>query len=155
MAWTLSLAAMAAIIIVNHEFHSRIDSNFSPFAYGLQEGLSRVVWAIAMCYIIFACNHNLSGPINWFLSHPLWKPLARLSFAVYLVHRPIPLLTMATMKTPPIANGASFCAVALLNCILSIFIGIVATLAFESPIINLEKMFFGNHLKNESSKKIN
>lgn len=142
---------MATVIIVNHQFHSRINSSFSSFAYGLQDGLSRVVWAISMCYIIFACIHDSSGPINWFLSLPAWQVMARISFSIYLVHRPIPLLTVGTMKIPPIISEATFCAIALLNCILSIFIAILATLAFESPIINLEKLFFGTYLTNGPS----
>ena len=142
---------MAAVIIVNHQFHAQTDVNFSPFAYGLQDGLSRVVWSIATCYIIFACIHDLSGPLNWFLSHPLWQPLARLSFATYIVHRPITLYSLGTMKTPPVASEAMLCSTAMLNYILSIFVAILATLAFESPIINLEKVFFGSHLKNRPS----
>lgn len=151
VAWTLSLTSMTAVIFTNHHFHSRFDSNFSSFAYGLHDGLSRVIWAISMCYIIFACIHDSSGPINWFLSHRFLQPMARLSFAMYIVHRPITSLTMGTIKTPPIISKLTFFAIALLKYILSIFIAILATLAFESPIINLEKVFFGTYFKIESS----
>lgn len=142
MAWAISLTAMAAVIIANHQLFSQIDSNSSALIHGLHDGFGRVIWAIAMCYVIFACIHNMGGPINWFLSHPLWQPISKLSFAIYIVHHPIPLLMIGTMKTPPIMNATTFCCIALLNCIISIFVAIVGTLAFESPIIHLEKVFF-------------
>lgn len=153
MAWTLSLAALAAVIIVNHRFHARDNVEYSPFAYGLQDGLSRVVWSIAICYMVFACVHGSGGPINWFLSHRFWQPLARISFSIYIVHRPIPLLTVGTMKIPPVMSETTFSMSAFLNCILSICIAIVATLAFESPIISLEKVFFGSKLETHKNKR--
>lgn len=152
MAWALSLAALAAIIIVNHRFYAQDDIEYSPLAYGLHDGLSRVIWSTAICYIVFACIHSSGGLINWFLSHRWWTPLARISFSIYIVHRPIPLLTVGTMKIPPVMSEATFSASALLNCILSICVAIVATLAFESPIISLEKVFFGSKLKKDENK---
>lgn len=141
---------MAAVSIANHQLFSRIDCNFSALTYGLNDGLGRVIWAIAMCYIIFACIHDLGGPINWFLSHPLWRPLARISFAIYILHHPIPLLMVGTMKTPPIINETKLLGIALLNCIISIFVAIVGTIAFEIPFIYLEKEFFGTYLQMRS-----
>lgn len=150
MAWLLSLTAIAAVIVVNHQLNSKIDTNYTSFAHGLYDTLSRVIWAIAMCYIIFACVHDSSGPIDWFLSHRFWQPMARLSFAIYMVHRPIPLLMVGTMKTIIFLSEPVFFFNILINCILSIAVAIIATLAFESPIINLEKIFFENRLKIKS-----
>lgn len=46
---------------------------------------SRIVWSLAMCYIIFACIH-CGGIVNWFLSLPQWQLLSRLSYITYLIH---------------------------------------------------------------------
>lgn len=46
----------------------------------------RIVWSLAICYIVFACVNGHAGLINSFLSLPQWQPFARLSFATFLCH---------------------------------------------------------------------
>lgn len=97
-AWILTLGTMATVIFSNYPL-VQVDSKATPIVYGLYDTLSRLTWAIALCYLIFACVHGYGGPINWFLSHPLWQPLSRLSYSIYLVHFPVIMITTATMKS--------------------------------------------------------
>lgn len=90
---------MATCIFINYPL-VQFDATYSPYTYGMYDILSRVFWAVAICYVVFACHHGYGGLINWFLSHPLWQPLSRLSYSIYLVHLPIIILTTATMKAP-------------------------------------------------------
>lgn len=69
----------------------------STFSY---DALSRVVWSIALCYIIFACIHKKGGPINSILAHPLWQPLSRICYSIYLMHFFVIRMTMASTKSP-------------------------------------------------------
>lgn len=46
---------------------------------------NRALWSICVGYAIFACVNGQGGIVNRILSHPLWQPLSRLSFNVYLV----------------------------------------------------------------------
>lgn len=66
--------------------------------YGLYDALSRVAWSMGLCYIIFACAHGYGGPVNWFLSLPLWQPLSRLSYAIYLLHFIVIMVQVASIK---------------------------------------------------------
>lgn len=100
MAWAISLALMAGVIFGNYPLQ-QIDSEASSLDYGLYDAFSRVAWAIALCYIIFACVHGYGGPVNWFLSHPLWQPISRLCYSIYLLHFPVIMVTQATIKTSP------------------------------------------------------
>lgn len=109
--WTVSLTLIAMVILGNYPF-LQADNQFSPLQFGLYDALSRVAWAIALCYIIFACTHNGGGPINWFLSHTFWKPISRLSYALYLVHVLVMGDSMGAMTTVPYfteAAAVSFC----------------------------------------------
>lgn len=98
-AWTLSFVLMIVAIGAIYPLQ-QTDSKAIPLAFGLYDALSRVAWSIALCYIIFACIHNYGGPVNWFLSHPLWQPLSRLTFSIYLLHKVIINLSIAAMKRP-------------------------------------------------------
>lgn len=91
---------MLTVIFANYPL-MQPDRKATALEHGLYESLSRVAWAIALCYIIFACVHNYGGPVNWFLSHPLWQPISRLCYSIYLIHFPIILIIQATMKTAP------------------------------------------------------
>lgn len=165
---------MTAVIFVNYPLQ-QLDSKASALAYGLYDGLSRVGWAIALCYIIFACVHNYGGPVNWFLSYPLWQPASRLSYAIYLVHFPVIMLTMATTKTSDYFSelNAVSCflqPIYILSIIhrtfclqyhaffgnygLSVLVAIIATLAFESPIMIIEKLMFGSTIQPERRRNI-
>jgi peptidoglycan/LPS O-acetylase OafA/YrhL len=50
--------------------------------------LTRPAWSAALCGILFLClsQEEGGGPVGWALRLPLWRPLARLSLAVYLLH---------------------------------------------------------------------
>jgi hypothetical protein len=49
------------------------------------ESTHRIVWAIFISWIIFACHHLKSGGIlKKFLEHRYWQPLARMCLSIYL-----------------------------------------------------------------------
>lgn len=145
-AWTLSLTIMAAVIFGNYPL-IQLDSTATPITYGLYDALSRILWSIALCYIIFACVHNSGGPVNWFLSHPLWQPFSRICYAVYILHFTVVLIMAATLKTSPYFSELSAFHTFIGNYILVVCIAIVATLAFESPIVVIEKILFSPQKK--------
>lgn len=58
----------------------------------------RIWWSSSLCYIIFTCLNGQGGFINWFLSHPRWQPLSRLSFNIFMVHQTIIVLIYADRK---------------------------------------------------------
>lgn len=64
----------------------------------LYDVFSRLLWAVALSYIIFACVHGYGGPINWFLSLEVWQPFSRLSYAVYLLHFYVMLAVTGSMR---------------------------------------------------------
>lgn len=97
-AWILSIATMATVIFINYPLQQS-DANYTWLEYGLYDALSRVTWAIAVCYVIFACVHNHGGVVNWFLGHPLWQPISRLSYSIYLTHLITITAVMAPVKT--------------------------------------------------------
>lgn len=63
------------------------------------EAISRVAWATALAWLVFACTHGYGGPVNWFLSLAGWQPLARMSYSIYLVHLPVQLVLAAQVRT--------------------------------------------------------
>lgn len=75
------------------------DHNTTALENGIYVSMSRVAWALALSYLIYACVHGYGGPVNWFLSLSFWQPLSRLSYAIYILHFPVVLVVMASAKT--------------------------------------------------------
>lgn len=107
---------------------------------GLYFATSRITLSIALCYMIFACAHNAGGPINWFLSHPHWELLSKLSYAIYLTHLPILLITVFSIKEPMYFNEFSAFLLFIGSFVFSSVISVLAALAFEMPIVNIYKL---------------
>ncbi|KAH8272269.1 hypothetical protein KR044_002584, partial [Drosophila immigrans] len=48
--------------------------------------LTRIAWPIALAWVVFACKYGYGGLANSFLSSPMWQPLSKLSYCVYIWH---------------------------------------------------------------------
>lgn len=129
---------MNAAIFVNHPLQ-QLDTKANSIHFGLYDALSRVCWSIGWCYIIFACVHNSGGYVNWFLSHPYWKPISRICYSTYLVHFQIILAMTASLKTSLVFNQFAALQDFIGMYLLTIIVSIIATLAFESPILIIEQ----------------
>lgn len=46
----------------------------------------RVVWGIAIAWIIFSCFCGLNKYLNTFLSWKYWIPITRMGLSIYLIH---------------------------------------------------------------------
>lgn len=148
------MATMAAVIFVNYPL-AQLDSKNTSLEYGLYDALSRVGWALGLCYIIFACVHKSGGPINSFLGHPLWQPVSRICYSIYLLHFPIILIVMASLKTSMYFSELTAFHAFLGNYVITFLVSIVATLAFESPLVVIEKLIFGTNKKPDINNNSN
>lgn len=96
--WIISIGSILTIVYgiywINQPSHgtTTLESSF-------HESFHRVGWAISLSWIIFACINGYGGPVNWFLSLPVWQPFSRLSYSLYIVHLPIQLYMVSLTKT--------------------------------------------------------
>lgn len=145
--WELSELSVKAefntigVWFVSHNELSLISLfNFICRFIALFESLSRICWSICLSYIIFACAHDSGGPVNRFLSLPIWQPLAKLSYAVYLDHYLVIAITTATLKTPPSFSALTAFQSGISIYALSTILAIPLVLGFELPIDAIYKL---------------
>ncbi|EDW98154.1 nose resistant to fluoxetine protein 6 [Drosophila yakuba] len=84
--WILCLAMFFTSIFALLPYAKWTGPDLSTFAEASYYTLTRVGWSMALCWVIFACMNGYGGLANSFLSSPLWQPLSRLSFSVYMWH---------------------------------------------------------------------
>lgn len=140
---------MAAVVFSNYPLQ-QTDSKATSLEYGLYDAFSRVAWSIALCYVIFACVLRSGGPVNWFLAHPLWQPISRLSYSIYLLHFPVIIVMTASLKVSLYFTELNAFHAFIGNYVITVFVAIIATLAFESPIVVIEKIIFAPKKKSET-----
>ncbi|XP_022209522.2 nose resistant to fluoxetine protein 6-like isoform X3 [Drosophila obscura] len=84
--WVLSLAMIFTSIFAMYPFAKLSAPPLSTLEESLYYTLTRVGWPLALCWIVFACMQGYGGLADSFLSSPLWQPLSRLSYSVYIWH---------------------------------------------------------------------
>ena len=87
--WALAFLVGFLVVygLVPYQKDPTLDASLAERAiYG---GFHRLAWALALSWVILACIKGAGGPVNSILSCPAWVPLARMSFAIYLVHRTV------------------------------------------------------------------
>ncbi|XP_043654319.1 nose resistant to fluoxetine protein 6-like [Drosophila teissieri] len=61
--------------------------------------LTRVGWPMAIGWVVFACMQGYGGLANSFLSSPLWQPLSKLSYSIYMWHSFIQEINKKIVRT--------------------------------------------------------
>lgn len=115
MAWLVTFALLGAAVFANYPL-MQPDIISTNIDHALYASFSRIAWALALSYIIYACVHGYGGPVNWFLSLSLWQPLSRLSYAIYILHFPVIMIVMASAKSSYVMS--EFYAVSIYHAIL-------------------------------------
>lgn len=102
----MSVIVMFLTIFGNFPF---LDAAFytEPIHFALYLSFGRVMWTLAISFIIFACHHGYGGPLNMILSLSLWQPLSKLTYAIYITHNFVIFMTMATTRSPLHFSGDS------------------------------------------------
>ncbi|XP_033763773.1 nose resistant to fluoxetine protein 6-like [Pecten maximus] len=107
------------------------------------------VWGACICWIVFACATGNGGFVNTLLSWSPFISLSRLSYCAYLVH---PLVIMAyclSTREGIYARDYNMVYMFIGNLIMTLMVAFVTSLAFESPIIGLEKAILRRNKKNK------
>lgn len=84
--WFISLAMIFTSIFATYPSAKWSAPPLSTLDESLYYTLTRVGWPLAMCWVVFVCIQGYCGLANSFLSTPLWKPLSRLSYSVFIWH---------------------------------------------------------------------
>lgn len=102
--WILSLSVLASVTLLQHVLTiSGEDTAIGWHAFF--NAFQRNLWACALCWIIFACQHlKTGGIIRWFLSLPQWQPIGRMGLSLYLISPVYQVLMILNQRVPLFLN---------------------------------------------------
>ncbi len=103
LLWIASLATLFAVTFALCDVRSKnrlLKPSYSGFEAAAYNALSKVGWSLALFCVVFLCSKGSGGVINRFLAHGIFRPVAKLSYMVFLIHQPLILAYMAAQSTP-------------------------------------------------------
>ncbi|KAM7312622.1 hypothetical protein ISCGN_009527 [Ixodes scapularis] len=139
--WTVSAISASASLFGVYTWSSGRAPE--PLESAVYAGLHRFAWAFAVSWVMYACATGRGGLVNRMLAWPLFYPLARLSYAVYLVHYLLlavnTVLSRERKTHQPFLHAQSTIGVIITS-------NALATLTFlciECPFDGLDALLFG------------
>ncbi|XP_063860040.1 nose resistant to fluoxetine protein 6-like isoform X3 [Scylla paramamosain] len=141
VGWTL--AAITGLLVVfgmysyNHFISPTPYELMSCLTYG---GLHRLAWGAALSWLVFACHNGYGGVVNGFLSHPVWQPISRLTYATYLVAFPVQYFLFYNSRDVYYFTHINTIISTVGAVVIAIGGALLLSLMAESPIVGLEKI---------------
>ncbi|XP_047425961.1 O-acyltransferase like protein isoform X2 [Mugil cephalus] len=136
LGWFCCLSLMAALVGLPYVLRETPDYPSAPHA--LYQGLHRPLWALAVTWIILACEEGYGGFINDLLSLSFWVPLSNISFACYLSHPVFIILYIGLQETPIHYTDLNFMYLFLGHLVLTLVVSYVLTVLVEKPYLLLK-----------------
>ncbi|KAJ8922574.1 hypothetical protein NQ315_007604 [Exocentrus adspersus] len=139
LMWTFILLGLLATIVCYQEVLMWHDYDSTV----LLDSLKRPAWCIGLSWITYSCYHGYGGFVNWILCRPIFQILGRLTYCIYLVHGSVIIYYILCTRVPWFFTNYNafymFCG----HYVMSVLVAIFWTLAFESPLIIVEKFLMG------------
>jgi hypothetical protein len=117
--------------------------NPSPLVSAVYVAIHRTIWSALVAWLVFACSTGRATLLSSFLSSSIFLPLSRLSYSIYLVHLPVIMFRSLNLRHTIEWTDQNILWEACGNFVVSLILGFFLNVAFESPIMNLEKVLFG------------
>ncbi|KAK7131460.1 hypothetical protein R3I94_016552 [Phoxinus phoxinus] len=137
IGWLCSLSIMA--LLVGLAYVLRDVPPYPSLPHAVYQGIHRSLWAMALVWIILACEEGHGGFVDKILSLGLWAPLSNISFACYLIHPIIIILYNGKQETTMHYTDFNFFYLFLGHLLLTVSIGYVLTVLIEKPYLLLSK----------------
>ncbi|XP_066977840.1 nose resistant to fluoxetine protein 6-like isoform X2 [Macrobrachium rosenbergii] len=116
-------------------------------------GLHRPAWAAALAWVVFACYNGYGGFIDDFLSHPVWQPMSRLTYSIYLVALSLQAAITYNARVEFYFDHYPKILETVGAIVMSVIPAILVSIIAESPIIGIEKLIFSRPGRAERQPK--
>ncbi|XP_055844708.1 nose resistant to fluoxetine protein 6-like [Episyrphus balteatus] len=154
LGWIICFGTLISIVFAPY-FTISSDHSASVGHAAAYEGLKRVAWSLALAWIVFACHFGFGGLINSILSHPIWQPLGRLNYCMYLVHMAVQTINFGTVRTDAYFSDYRLYLNFWSTFGISVLVAILLSLSFEAPVLAIEKVLFAtSHKKDDGNRAV-
>ncbi|KAH8278500.1 hypothetical protein KR018_004096 [Drosophila ironensis] len=136
--WILCLAMIFTSIFALYPASQLNAPALSIFAESSYYTLTRIGWPLSLCWVVFACMQGYGGLANSFLSSPLWQPLSRLSYSIYMWHPFMQEINTRSVKTSSYFSDYRTMQSFWFNMGFTLLMSYVFYLIIEAPFAGLD-----------------
>ncbi|XP_062268351.1 O-acyltransferase like protein-like isoform X2 [Platichthys flesus] len=133
LGWFCCLSLLSVVVGLAYVLKEEPTSLSLPHAF--YQGLHRSLWALAVTWIIVACEEGYGGFIKSFLSLGFWLPLSNISFACYLSHPIFIIIYIGLQETPIHYTDLNFMYIFLGHVVLTLVGSYVLTVLIEKTYL--------------------
>lgn len=138
--WILAIAVLVTIVVTAQPFYVQgADNTTTIYANAVFTAFHRVGWAIALSWIVFACQNNSGGFIRNALSLPCLQPVSKLGLSMYLVHLIYQHFLIMNTQQPIYFDEWQWINSFLGDVMATLFLATVLYLLVEQPFCLLEQ----------------
>ncbi|XP_056647784.1 nose resistant to fluoxetine protein 6-like [Diorhabda sublineata] len=150
LMWCIILPIMAANAVLYEEYiftgkHTQTAQTYFSSFY-------KPIWCISLSWMVYSCYYGYGGIVAWILNRPTLQITAKLSYCMYLLHVLVVIHGTFTSKSrnyfSDYTNFLNWCSYFMITFI----VAVIWTLAFESPMITIEKFVFGGGAPKKQNK---
>jgi len=149
--WTCSTGINLALMfgLINYTKTAELPPKVLNFLYA---AFGRTLWAAGVGWVIFACVNGYGGVVNKFLSWKIWLPFSRLTYCAYLLH-PLVIHGFYQSRSQPqyFDSHLRMTYYFFTHVLTSYALAFFFSMAFESPVLSVERLIFKSDRVSESS----
>lgn len=143
-----------AIWIIQGELESFEVQTWPRWAAAAYNSLSRPIFVIGLLFALSGCLVGRHSYIKAFLTGPTWSNLSKLTFMTYFVHMAFFGFYYGNIRQSFYLDNINIIWIFLGVMISSFVLAIPATLIFEAPWLQLEKMFISGRRSPSKSEYV-
>nr|XP_049706146.1 O-acyltransferase like protein-like [Helicoverpa armigera] len=147
----VSLTSMVSVFSLGWYY---LLKEYEPLEAAVVAATNRVVWATAICCIIGLCEYGTVPFIPDLLSLPIFTPLSRLSYGIYMIHPLLIQRRIFAKRGPMTFDGLAMVTDTFGDLTLATGLSFAMWLFIEAPFINLCNHLLFNKSKSMSSDVI-
>ncbi|XP_068155410.1 nose resistant to fluoxetine protein 6-like [Drosophila tropicalis] len=153
LGWLLCLAMIFTSIFALYPYAKLTKPTLSILGEAFYYTLTRIGWPLSLCWVVFACMQGYGGLANSLLSSPLWQPLSRLSYSIYIWHVFIQEFNNRRIQTVTIFSDYEMMLKFWSSFGFAVIMSYVMYIAVEAPLGGLESLLMPNRKPKPHSKE--
>ncbi|XP_033763775.1 nose resistant to fluoxetine protein 6-like [Pecten maximus] len=147
------LMSALACVMVYAIYPEMSGSSASAGVTSLYNAVHKTLWGVCVCWVVFACVTRNGGFVNSFLSWGVFVPLRRLTYCAYLVHPLVIASYYQSHRQGFYMTDFNIIYLFLGHLTLTYMVACVIYLAFQAPLIGLERAIMRRDKEEEMEEK--
>ncbi|KAJ8676409.1 hypothetical protein QAD02_012196 [Eretmocerus hayati] len=147
--WLISITAAISVIFAPREMYFD-DHIYNKYEASFYAGLHRHIFALAVSWVVFACDNGYAGILSPFLSWTGWVPLSKLTYSAYLTHYVVLLYGAGSARTSTSLSAFGQVQTFFGNLCLTMLLSLCLSCCFEMPFMRLTRLLLGSRSVPES-----